>query len=147
MRGPKVDLKLTVLPSCLRVTVLGRPPLPEETPGVIAVVGVEGVRRRIWHRGGIRCSIGGLIGPERKWMKAIIQDKPINKLEKFIAMSRRCRSYLIRRRRWLIGRFSSRTSSAVCLPWLSSPAMDFVWIYGEEEETTTGFEKIEDARK
>jgi len=25
--------------------------------------------------------------------------------------------------------------------------MDFVWIYGEEEETTIGFEKMEDARK
>ena len=90
MRCPEVDLKLIVLQSCLGVTVLGRPPLPEETPGVIAVVGVEGVRQRIWHRGGIRCSIGGLIGPRRKWTKVVIQDEPINKLEKFIAMSRRC---------------------------------------------------------
>ena len=80
-------------------------------------------------------------------MKAIIQDKPINKLEKFIAMSRGYRSQLIRRRHWLIGRFSFGTSSTARLSWLSSPAMDFVWIYGEEEETTTWFEKIEDVRK
>ena len=45
MRGPKVDLKLTVFLGCLRITVLGCPPLPEETSGVVAVVGIEGVRR------------------------------------------------------------------------------------------------------
>ena len=37
MRGPKAGLKLTILPSCLGVTVLGRPPLLEETPSIIAV--------------------------------------------------------------------------------------------------------------
>ena len=45
LRGPKVDLKLTVLPSCLGVTVLGRPPLLEEMPGIITVIGVRGVQR------------------------------------------------------------------------------------------------------
>ena len=44
MIGPKVDLKLTIFSSCLRITVLGCPPLPEEKLGVIAVIGVEGVR-------------------------------------------------------------------------------------------------------
>ena len=44
LRSLEVALELTVLPSCLRVTVLGRPPLLEETPGVITVVGVGGVR-------------------------------------------------------------------------------------------------------
>ena len=44
-RGPEVDLKLTVFPSCLRIMVPGYPPLPEETPGVIAFVGVRGVQR------------------------------------------------------------------------------------------------------
>jgi len=44
LRDPEADLKLTVLPSCLGITVLGRPPLLQEMLGVIAVVGVEGVR-------------------------------------------------------------------------------------------------------
>ena len=44
LRDPEADLKLTVLPSCLGITVLGRPPLLKEMLGVIAVVGVEGVR-------------------------------------------------------------------------------------------------------
>ena len=78
MRGPKVDLKLTVLPSYLGVTVLGRPPLLEETPGAIAIVGVGGVRRRIRcdssRRGGRR-----LTGPTRS-RKSIIEDKPTDAL-------------------------------------------------------------------
>ena len=45
LRGLVMDLKLTVLLSCLRVTVLGRPPFLEEASGVIAGVGVRGVRR------------------------------------------------------------------------------------------------------
>ena len=45
LRGLEAALKLTVLLSCLRVTVLGRSPLPDETPGVVAIVGVRGVRR------------------------------------------------------------------------------------------------------
>ena len=49
-------------------------------------------------------------------------------------MSRRYRSHLIRQRHWLIGRFSSETSSAARLPRLSSPAIGFGWIYGKEEE-------------
>ena len=133
LRGPEVDLKLIVFSSCLGITVPGCPPLLEETSGVVAVVGIGGVRRRVWRRGSIRCNIGGLTDPGRNRMKAIIQDKPINKLEKFIAMSRRYRSHLIRRRRWLIDRFSSRTSSAVRLPRLSSLAIGFGWIYGEEK--------------
>ena len=143
MRGPKADLKLTIFPSCLRITVLGRPPLPKETPGVVAVVGIRGVRRRVRHGGSIRCSIGGLAGPRRKRTKAVIQDEPINKLEKFIAMSRRYRSHLIWWRRWLIGRFSSRTSSAACLPWLSSPAIRLIGSMKRGKKTTTGFVKAE----
>jgi len=95
LRGPEVDLKLAVFPSCLRITVLGCPPLLEETPDVVAVVGV---RRRVQHGGGIRYGIGGLAGPRRR-TKVVIQDEPINKLEKFIAMSRRYRSHLMHRRR------------------------------------------------
>ena len=41
--GLETDLKLTVFPSCLRITVLGSPPLPEEAPGIIADVRVRGV--------------------------------------------------------------------------------------------------------
>jgi len=37
---PKMDLKLAVFLSHLRITVLGRPPLSKETPGDVAVVGV-----------------------------------------------------------------------------------------------------------
>ena len=72
MRSLKAALKLTILPGCLRITVFGRPPLLEETLGIIAVVGVRGVQRRIWCRGGIRCSIGGLVGPRRKWLEIVI---------------------------------------------------------------------------
>ena len=45
LRDPKVDLKLAVLLKCLKIMVLGCPPLSEETPGVIAVVRIGGVRR------------------------------------------------------------------------------------------------------
>ena len=45
LRGLEVALKLTVLLSCLGVTVLGRPPLLEETPSVVTVVRVGGVQR------------------------------------------------------------------------------------------------------
>ena len=38
LRNPEAELKLAVLPSYLRITVLGCPPLSEETLGVIAVV-------------------------------------------------------------------------------------------------------------
>ena len=71
MRGPEMDLKLTVLPSCLGVTVLGRPPHLEEMPGVVAIVGVRGVRQRV-QRGNSRCGGKMLIGPGRKWPEAII---------------------------------------------------------------------------
>ena len=43
LRDPEVDLKLAIFPRCLGITVLGCPPLLEETPGVITVVGVGGV--------------------------------------------------------------------------------------------------------
>ena len=43
LRHLETDLKLAIFPSCLRIKVLGCPPLPEETPGVIAIVGVGGV--------------------------------------------------------------------------------------------------------
>ena len=129
MRGPKVDLKLTVFLSCLGITVLGCPPLLEETLGVVTIVGIGEVRRRVRCGGSIRCSIGGLTGAGRKRTKAVIQDEPINKLEKFIAMSRRYRSHLIQWWRWLIGRFSFGTSSTARLPLLSSLAIRFDWIY------------------
>ena len=74
MRGPVVDLKLIVLPSCLRVTVLGRPPLLEEMPGVVVVIGVGGVRRRI-QRGSSRRGGRRLAGPKRS-RKFVIEDKP-----------------------------------------------------------------------
>ena len=44
MRVLKANLKLTVLLSCLRVIVLGYPPFLEEALGVVAGVGVRGVR-------------------------------------------------------------------------------------------------------
>ena len=47
MRSLEAALKLAVLPSCLGVTVLGRPPLLEETSGVIAIIRVGGVRRQV----------------------------------------------------------------------------------------------------
>ena len=115
LRDPEADLKLAIFPSCLRITVLGCPPLPEETSGIITVVGIRGIRRRVQHRGSIRYGIGGLAGP-RKRTEAIIQDEPINKLEEFIAMSRRYRSHLIRRRSYLTGMSSFKTSLVTRLP-------------------------------
>ena len=38
LRNLEEDFKLAIFPSCLGITVLGCPPLSEETPGVIAVV-------------------------------------------------------------------------------------------------------------
>jgi len=142
LRDPEADLKLTVLLSCLRVTVLGCPPLPEETLGVIAVVGVRGVRRQIRcdssRRGGRR-----LTGPGRKWTKVVIQDEPINKLEKSIAISRRYRSHLIQRRHWLIGWFFSGTSSTARLPLLSSPAIRSIGSMKRGKKPTTEFARAE----
>ena len=45
LRDPEVDLKLSILPSHLSITILSHPPLMKETPGVIAIVGVERIRR------------------------------------------------------------------------------------------------------
>ena len=74
MGDPEADLKLTIFLSCLIITVLGSPPFSVEASGVIADV-------RVWHGGGSRCSIGGLISPRWKKMEVVIQDKPIKKLE------------------------------------------------------------------
>jgi len=114
-----MDLKLAVLLSRLRIMVLGRPPLSEKTPGIVAVVGVGRIRRRSRHR---RHSVRGLTGP-RKRTKTVVQNESIGKSEQFIITSRRCRSHLMRRRRWLAGMFSSGISSAAHLPWLSSLAI------------------------
>jgi hypothetical protein len=40
----KAGLKLTVLPSCLGVVVVRHPPFPKIAAGVIAVIGVGGIR-------------------------------------------------------------------------------------------------------
>ena len=79
MRGSKVDPKQIVLLSCLGVMVLGRPPLPEETLGIVAIVGVRGVRRRVRH-GSSRRDGRRLTGAGRKWLEAIIEDKPTDAL-------------------------------------------------------------------
>ena len=76
-------------------------------------------------------------------MEAVIQDEPINKLEEFIAMSRRYRSHLIRQRRWLIDRFSPRTSSAARLPLLPSPAIRSIGSMKRWKETATKFTRAE----
>ena len=71
MRGPKEDLKLIVLQSCLVVTVLGYLPFSEETSGVVTVIGVEGVRRRI-RRDSSRHGDRRLADLGRKWPKDVI---------------------------------------------------------------------------
>ena len=109
---------------------------------LVAVIGIRGVQRRVRCRGIIRYGIGGLASP-RKRTKAIIQDKPINKLEEFITMSRRYRSHLMRRRHWFIGMSSSRISSAAHLPRLSSLAMKFGWIYKKEKKAAIEFARAE----
>ena len=79
MRDLEVDLKLTVLPSCLGVIVLGRPPLLEEMPGIIAIVGVRGVRRRV-RRDSSRCGGRRPVGLERKRPKDVIKDELVDAL-------------------------------------------------------------------
>ena len=78
MRGPKADLKLTILLNYLGVTILGRPSLLEEMPGVVAIIGVGGVRRRILC-GSSRRSGRRLAGPRRS-RKSVIEDKPADAL-------------------------------------------------------------------
>jgi hypothetical protein len=88
---PEVDLKLTILPSCLRITVHGHLPPPKETLGIIAIIRIRGVRRQV--RSGRRaiCGIGGPIGPKRERTEAVIQDKSMGESKKGIVdMSRRC---------------------------------------------------------
>ena len=58
-------------------------------------------------------------------------------------MSRRYRSHLIRRRRWLTDMSSSRTSSAAHLPWLPSLPMEFGWIYKKGKKAATEFVRVE----
>jgi len=45
LRKLEADLKLAVLLSHLGIAVLSRPPLPEEAPGIVAVVRIGGIRR------------------------------------------------------------------------------------------------------
>jgi len=130
LRDPEVDLELAIFPSCLGIAVLSRPPLSEKTLGVVAVVGVERIQRRGRHR---RCSIRGLASPGER-TKTIIQNEPIDESEQFIIMNRRCQSHLMRQRRWFTSIFSSGISSSARLPWLSSPALKFDWIYGKGKE-------------
>ena len=81
MRGLEVDLKLTVLSSCFGVMILGYPPFLEEASGVIVGVGVGGVRKKIWCRGGSRLNIGGLTGLRRRRRKPVVQDKSADTLK------------------------------------------------------------------
>ena len=125
-----MNLKLAVVPNCLRIAVLGRPPFLEEAPGIVTVIRVGRIRRRS-QRG--RCSVRGLVGPGKR-TKIVIYNKPIGELEQIIIMNRGYQSHLMRRRHWFIGMFSSGISSAACLPRLSSPAMKDDWVYGRKEE-------------
>ena len=125
----KVDLELAIFLSRLRIMVLSRPPLSKETPGVVAVVRVGGIRRRGQRRG---CSIRGLAGPGKR-MKTVIHNEPINESEQFIVMNRRCQSHLMHRRHWFTGLFYSRISFAARLPQLSSPVMKLIRSTGKEE--------------
>ena len=45
LRSPKTDLELAIFSSRLRVAVLSRPPLLEETPSIVIVVRIRGIRR------------------------------------------------------------------------------------------------------
>jgi len=38
LRSPEMNLKLAVLSGCLRVAVLGQPPLSEKASGVVAII-------------------------------------------------------------------------------------------------------------
>jgi len=38
LRSPEMNLELAILSGRLGVAVLGRPPLPEEAPGIIAII-------------------------------------------------------------------------------------------------------------
>ena len=74
---PEVNLQLAGLPSRLGVTVLGHPPLMKVAPGVVAVVGIRGVRRRGRHR---RCGVRRPAGP-RKGTETVIHNKPVGESE------------------------------------------------------------------
>ena len=76
-------------------------------------------------------------------MKTIIQDEPINKLEKFTAINRRYQSHLMRRRRWFTDMSSSRISSAARLPWLSSPAIGLIGSMIRGKKAATEFARVE----
>ena len=130
LRHLETDLKLAIFPSCFGIAVLGRPPLSEKVPGVIAVVRIGGVRRRGWHG---RCNVRGPAGP-RKRTKTVIHNKPVGESEQFIIINKKCRSHLMHRRRWFIDMSSSVISSTACLPRLSLPTKRDDWIYGRKEE-------------
>ena len=44
LRSPEMDLELAIFSSRLRVAVLSRPPLLEETPSIVTVVRIRGIR-------------------------------------------------------------------------------------------------------
>ena len=44
LRDPETDLKLAIFSSRFKIAVLGRPPLSEKAPGIIAIVRIGGVR-------------------------------------------------------------------------------------------------------
>ena len=45
LRDPEANLQLAVLPSRLGIAILSHPPLMKVAPGIIAIVGVERIRR------------------------------------------------------------------------------------------------------
>ena len=79
MRRLEAALKLTIFLSCLGVTVLGHPPFLEETPGVVTIVGVKGIRQRV-RCGNSRCGGRRLAYPGRKWPDVVIEDEPTDAL-------------------------------------------------------------------
>ena len=44
LRDPEANLQLAVLPSRLRITILGHPPLMKVAPGVVSIIGVGRIR-------------------------------------------------------------------------------------------------------
>ena len=144
LRHLETDLKLAIFPSCFGIAVLGRPPLSEKAPGVVAVVRIGGVRRRGRHG---RCSVRGPAGPRKK-TETVIHNKPIGESEQFIIINKKCQSHLKRRRCWFIGMFSSGISSVVRLPRLSSLAMKDDWIYRKgERKLLQGFSRWRRAKE
>jgi len=84
LRDPKASLQLAILPSRLGTAILTHPPLMKVAPGIVAIIGIRGIRRRGRHR---RCGVRRPTGP-RKRTKAVVHDEPRNKVEEFIAVNR-----------------------------------------------------------